>query len=178
MALVRYTPRSTFVPWPELDLFSNRLSRVFGNAWDEPDLAGNWIPDVNVEESADELLLTAELPGMREEDVNVNIKNNILTIRGEKREAREEADEESVSLRASLQNAQRADGSPLMTPLSGVALMVFFVLACQCMSTLVVVRKEAGGWGWPTFMFGYMSVLAYVASLAVYQVGSVFGLGV
>ena len=47
MALVRYTPRSTFVPWPELDLFSNRLSRVFGNAWDEPDLAGNWIPAVN-----------------------------------------------------------------------------------------------------------------------------------
>jgi len=95
MALVRYTPRSTFVPWPELDLFSNRLSRVFGNAWDDPDLAGNWIPAVNVEESADELLLTAELPGMREEDVNVNIENNILTIRGEKREAREEADEES-----------------------------------------------------------------------------------
>jgi|TARA_B100000809_G_scaffold265575_2_gene324838 HSP20 family protein len=93
MALVRYTP--TFAPWPELDLFSNRLSRVFGNAWDEPDLAGNWIPAVNVEESADELLLTAELPGMREEDVNVNIENNILTIRGEKREAREEADEES-----------------------------------------------------------------------------------
>lgn len=89
----------------------------------------------------------------------------------------EEADEESISLRASLQNAQRADGSPLMTPLSGVSLMVFFVLACQCMSTLVVVRKEAGGWGWPTFMFGYMSVLAYVASLAIYQVGSVFGLG-
>ena len=95
MAFLRYTPRSTFAPWPELDLFSNRLSRVFGNAWHEPDLAGNWIPAVDVEESSDELLLTAELPGMREEDVNVNIENNILTIRGEKREAREEADEES-----------------------------------------------------------------------------------
>ncbi len=87
MALVRYAPRSAFASWPELDLFSNRLSRVFGNAWDEPGLAGNWIPAVNVEESADELLLTAELPGMREEDVTVNIENNILTIRGEKREA-------------------------------------------------------------------------------------------
>jgi len=43
-----------------------------------------------VEEAADELLLTAELPGIREEDVSVEIKNNILTIRGEKREAREE----------------------------------------------------------------------------------------
>ena len=93
MALVRYTPRSTFASWPELDLFSNRLSRVFGNAWDKPEVTGNWIPAVNVEESADELLLTAELPGMREEDVNVDIENNILTIHGEKREEREEGDE-------------------------------------------------------------------------------------
>lgn len=90
----------------------------------------------------------------------------------------EEADEESVTLRASLQNARRAGGAPLMTPLTGVSLMVFFVLACQCMSTIVVVRKESGGWGWPLFMFGYMSVLAYVASLTVYQVGSAFGWGV
>ena len=90
----------------------------------------------------------------------------------------EAADAESLSLRSSLQNAERADGSPLMTPLTGVSLMVFFVLACQCMSTIVVVRKEAGGWGWPVFMFGYMSVLAYVASLAVYQVGSALGWGV
>ncbi len=94
MALVRYAPRSTFASWPELGLFSNRLSRVFGNAWDTPEPTVAWIPAVNVEEAADELLLTAELPGMREEDINVDIENNILTIRGEKREAREEGDEE------------------------------------------------------------------------------------
>ncbi len=93
MALVRYAPRSTFASWPELDLFSNRLSRVFGNAWDTTEPTGAWIPAVNVEEAADELLLTAELPGMREEDINVDIENNILTIRGEKREEREEEDE-------------------------------------------------------------------------------------
>ena len=87
MALVRYIPKSTFASWPEHGLFSNRLSRVFGNAWDTPEFTGVWIPAVNVEEAADELLLTAELPGMREEDVNVGIENNILTIRGEKREA-------------------------------------------------------------------------------------------
>ena len=93
MALVRYIPKSTFASWPEHGLFSNRLSRVFGNAWDTPEFTGAWIPAVNVEEAADELLLTAELPGMREEDVNVDIENNILTIRGEKREAHEEAGE-------------------------------------------------------------------------------------
>ena len=94
MALMRYTPKSHFPSWPDLDLFSNRLSRVFGDAWDTPEPTGAWIPAVNVEEVADELLLTAELPGMREEDVNVDIENNILTIHGEKREAREEEDEE------------------------------------------------------------------------------------
>ena len=90
----------------------------------------------------------------------------------------EEADEESATLRSSLQTARREDGSPLMTPLTGVSIMVFFVLACQCMSTIVVVRKESGTWRWPLFMFGYMSVLAYVASLTVYQTGLVFGWGV
>lgn len=93
MALMRYTPRPTFTSWPDLDLFSNRLSGLFGNSWDTPESTGAWIPAVNVEEAADELLLTAELPGMREEDISVDIENNILTIHGEKREAREEADE-------------------------------------------------------------------------------------
>ena len=65
-----------------------------------------------------------------------------------------------------------------MTPLTGVSLMVFFVLACQCMSTIVVVRKESGTWSWPAFMFAYMSVLAYTASLIVYQTGSALGWGV
>ena len=89
-----------------------------------------------------------------------------------------EADEESPSLRASLAEARHEDGSPLMTPLAGVSLMVFFVLACQCMSTIGVVRRESGSWRWPIFMFGYMSVLAYAASLAVYQTGTLLGWGI
>ena len=93
MALVRYTPQSNFTSWPDIGLLSNRLSRILGNGWDTAGPTGAWIPAVNVEEAADELLLTAELPGMREEDINVDIERNILTIRGEKREAREEADE-------------------------------------------------------------------------------------
>ena len=89
----------------------------------------------------------------------------------------EDAEEETGTLRSSLQSARREDGSPLMTPLTGVSIMVFFVLACQCMSTIVVVRKESGTWRWPIFMFTYMSVLAYAASLTVYQTGLFFGWG-
>jgi ferrous iron transport protein B len=88
------------------------------------------------------------------------------------------ADEESEPLRDALRAAERPDGAPLMTPLVGVSLMVFFVLACQCMSTIAVVRRESGSWGWAGLMVGYMTALAYLASLAVYQIGSLLGLGV
>jgi len=87
------------------------------------------------------------------------------------------ADAKSTSLRERLRDARRSDGSRLMTPLSGVALMVFFVLACQCMSTLAVVRRESGSWKWPLLMLTYMSVLAYVVTLGVYQIGSALGWG-
>ena len=94
MAIMRYTPRRVFSPWPEFTGFRNRLPRLFDQAWDTPEPTGSWFPVVNVEEGTDALLLTAELPGMAEEDVNLEIENNILTIRGEKREEREEADDE------------------------------------------------------------------------------------
>ena len=89
----------------------------------------------------------------------------------------EEADETNESLRETLRGATWPDGRPLMTPLTGISLMVFFVLACQCMSTIAVVRRESGTWRWPIFMFAYMTALAYGASLVVYQVGTRLGLG-
>jgi ferrous iron transport protein B len=89
----------------------------------------------------------------------------------------ERADESTESLRDALRKATWPDGRQLMTPLAGVSLMVFFVLACQCMSTIAVVKRESGTWTWPLFMFTYMTVLAYSASLFVYQVGSRLGWG-
>ena len=87
-----------------------------------------------------------------------------------------DVDEGNQPLRDTLRNATRADGSRLFTPLSGLALMVFFVLACQCMSTLAVVRRESGSWKWPVFIFGYQTALAYVCALIVYQAGRWAGL--
>jgi ferrous iron transport protein B len=88
-----------------------------------------------------------------------------------------DATETNEPLRETLRAATWPDGSPLFTPLAGVSLMVFFVLACQCMSTVAVVKRESGGWRWPLFMVAYMTVLAYSASLLVYQVGRYFGWG-
>ena len=87
------------------------------------------------------------------------------------------ADETNEPLRHVLRAATWPDGARLMTPLAGVSLMVFFVLACQCMSTVAIVKRESGGWRWPLFMVAYMTVLAYSASLLVYQVGSRLGWG-
>jgi len=88
-----------------------------------------------------------------------------------------EADENTKPLRQALRDARHSDGTPVMTPLSGVSLMVFFLLACQCMSTIAVVRRESGSWKWPLFLFSYMTVLAYVASFVVYQGGQLLGFG-
>ncbi len=52
-----------------------------------------------------------------------------------------------------------------------LSLLVFFALCCQCASTLAVIRRETGSWRWPLFTFTYMTVLAYIAALLVYQVG-------
>ncbi len=86
-----------------------------------------------------------------------------------------EEDEASVPLREALRNEKDAMGRPVYTPLLGLSLMVFFVLACQCMSTVAVVRKETGGWRWPLFMMGYMTALAWVGAFLVYQGGRILG---
>ncbi|MDQ3337359.1 MAG: ferrous iron transport protein B [Myxococcota bacterium] len=86
-----------------------------------------------------------------------------------------DADEGSQPLRDALRTEKRADGSPAYTPLVGLSLMIFFALACQCMSTLAVVRRETRSWRWPMFLFGYMTALAWIASFVVYQVGRLLG---
>jgi HSP20 family protein len=90
MAITRYTYGN---PWRELDQLTNRLSQMFEKDFPMPSSAGTWAPAVSVEETQDELVLTAELPGVKPEDVDVELENNILTIRGEKREQRKEEDE-------------------------------------------------------------------------------------
>jgi ferrous iron transport protein B len=87
----------------------------------------------------------------------------------------DEVDEGSTTLRAKIRAEERADGRPVYTPLVGLSLMVFFALACQCMSTLAAVYRETQSWRWPLFLFAYMTVLAWVASFIVYQGGRALG---
>ena len=78
---------------------------------------------------------------------------------------------------ASLRDAVRADvdprtGEPVFTPATVASLLVFFVFALQCMSTLAIMRRETNSWRWPAFAFAYLLVLAYTASFATYRVVS------
>jgi ferrous iron transport protein B len=79
------------------------------------------------------------------------------------------ADETSESLISMLRHRHETGE---MTTASALALMVFFVFACQCMSTIAVCRRETGSWRWPALMFGYMTALAYLAAWATYVVAS------
>jgi len=89
-----------------------------------------------------------------------------------------DADQTSVSLREKLRHAEDPKtGTRAYSPLMAVSLMVFFVLACQCMSTVAVVRRETNSWGWPIFMVVMMNGLAWIASFVVFQGGKALGLG-
>lgn len=87
----------------------------------------------------------------------------------------EDPEEDTESLKAALLNAKRPDGRPAFTIPVVLSVLVFFALCAQCSSTLVVIRKEAGAWGWAVFAFIYMTVLAYVGALLVYQATAALG---
>ncbi|HLK61644.1 MAG TPA: ferrous iron transport protein B [Chthonomonadaceae bacterium] len=66
-------------------------------------------------------------------------------------------------------------GKPAYTPLVAICLMVYYVLAMQCMSTVAVVRRETNGWKWPLFQIGYMTGMAWIVTFLVYHIGHILG---
>lgn len=82
-------------------------------------------------------------------------------------EGGDEADE--TTLTQKMHAATRTDGTKVYTLASGLSLMVFYVFAMQCMSTLAIVKRETRSWKWPLIQLVYMTGLAYLMSLLVYQ---------
>ncbi len=76
---------------------------------------------------------------------------------------------DNSSLRQKMEAATHPDGRKVYTLPAALSLMIFYVLAMQCMSTLAVVKRETRTWKWPAFQFVYMTGLAYLMSLLVYQ---------
>jgi HSP20 family protein len=95
MAIMRQsTPTLTYSPWREFDEATNRLARLFDDTGVRRYNGAMWAPSVNVAETADEMVFTAELPGMNRDQVSIELEQNVLTISGEKTEERTEGDEE------------------------------------------------------------------------------------
>jgi len=87
----------------------------------------------------------------------------------------QEEESETKTLAQTLKEQRRPDGRPVYTPLVGIALMVFYVFALQCVSTVAVVRRETNSWKWPLFQWLYMGVLAWVMAFITYQGGRLLG---
>jgi ferrous iron transport protein B len=89
--------------------------------------------------------------------------------------ASEDEGQKNQKLQKILARQQRPNGSPIYTPLTAISLMVFYVLALQCVSTVAVVRRETNSWKWPVFQWVYMGVLAWVFAFVTYQGGRLLG---
>ncbi len=78
-------------------------------------------------------------------------------------------DGQGLLLRDKMRAAKRRDGTPVYTLATGVSLMIFYVFAMQCMSTLAITKRETKTWKWPIIQLLYMTALAYIMSLLAYQ---------
>lgn len=79
-------------------------------------------------------------------------------------------DESETTLRQKMHAATRVDGSRVYDLATGLSLLVFYVIAMQCMSTLAIVKRETKSWKWPVIQLVYMTVLAYLLSWATYEI--------
>jgi ferrous iron transport protein B len=87
----------------------------------------------------------------------------------------EDSEAGNASLAGVMKNERRPDGTPVYTALTGITLMVFYVFAMQCVSTIAVVRRETNSWKWPIFQTVYMTAMAWVLAFLTYQIGRLAG---
>jgi ferrous iron transport protein B len=87
----------------------------------------------------------------------------------------EDAEEDAQPLREQMREDRWPDGRPVWTLPAVLSILVFFVFAMQCVSTLAVVRRETDSWKWPLFMLVYMTGMAWILSFIVYQTATALG---
>jgi ferrous iron transport protein B len=80
------------------------------------------------------------------------------------------AEQNRTSLYDTLRHATRSNGAPVFTTATCMSLLVYYILAAQCLATSVVVRRETNSLKWPLFQIFYMTGLAYLASFVIYHI--------
>lgn len=101
--ITRYTP---FARFRELDRFGKMMDEMFGGPSDE--VRGTWMPAVDIKETADSLKFVAELPGMEEEKIDIELVGDVLTLRGEREFSKDENRDDYVRLERSYGVFQRS----------------------------------------------------------------------
>lgn len=84
------------------------------------------------------------------------------------------ADEDQSSLQERLLSSTNADGTPSFTPLIVVSLLLFVLIYFPCIATVAAIKEESGSWKWGLFSIVYTTLLAWIVSFAVFQIGSLF----
>jgi ferrous iron transport protein B len=78
-------------------------------------------------------------------------------------------DEDDPEILNRIAHAKQDDGRPMLTSATAASLLIFFVLAMQCLPTLAVTAREAGGWKWALLQFGWMTVVAWIAAWIAFR---------
>jgi ferrous iron transport protein B len=89
----------------------------------------------------------------------------------------EDTDASTLRLAQTMRTQTRENGTKLYTPLVAITLMIFYVFALQCVSTVAIVRRETNSWKWPVFQWVYMTALAWLFAFVTYQGARLIGLG-
>jgi ferrous iron transport protein B len=165
--------RAAVAPLPSLerDTALKQLGRAEAAAHLEASLlgqAGHFVQPVFEPLGWDWRIGMATLASFPAREIIISALGTIYSLGGD-------LDETSGDMRRGLQNATHADGTPVFTVPVALSVMIFFALCAQCMSTLAVIQRETGSWGWAAFSFTYMTVLAYAAAFGVYRLGVWFG---
>ena len=109
-------------PWTGLTSLQKEMNRLFDRffepAWDEfPVLAGEWTPRLDVSDTKEALIVKAEVPGIEPKEIHVSLQDQVLTIKGEKKQEKEEKDEHYYRMERSYGSFQRSLRLPV--PVAG-----------------------------------------------------------
>ena len=84
------------------------------------------------------------------------------------------ADEDQSSLQERLLSSTNSDGTPTFTPLVVISLLLFILIYFPCIATIAAIKEESGSWKWGLFSIVYTTLLAWLISFSVFQIGSLF----
>lgn len=153
----------------ELDSLRNQLHAESGRLLEASYLgrAGHWVEPLVKPLGWDWRIGVSVIASFPAREVVLATMGTIFSLGSEVADEGEEA-----RFADALKSATWPDGRPLFTLPVAVSIMVFFALCAQCAATLMIIRRETNSWRWPIVTFVYMTVLAYIAALFVFQIGS------